>query len=144
MRYTEKIQERFWGKVDASGPCWQWMGAGAGKGYGKIGVVVDGKPSYPYAHRVAWEILVGEIPEGKELDHLCKNRRCVNPDHLEPVTRRQNLARSAAVCTLNSLKSSCPQGHPYEGDNLIQNKYGRACRECRRAYDRKRRPREGA
>jgi len=87
---------RFWSYVDASGPCWEWTGATFREGYGMF--QVDGAPVL--THRYVWELLVGPIPEGLEIDHLCRVRHCVNPDHLEPVTsaensRRRVLARTA-------------------------------------------------
>lgn len=86
------MAERFKGKwvVDPLVGCWVWTAASNGRGYGRIWV--DGRP-HP-AHRVAYEIHVGPIPAGMEIDHLCRNRGCVNPAHLEPVTRRENLRRA--------------------------------------------------
>jgi hypothetical protein len=77
--------DRFWSKVDARGVCWEWTGWRDKDGYGGCG---DGR-----AHRVAWTKLVGPVPEGLVLDHLCRNPPCVNPDHLEPVTPKVNTAR---------------------------------------------------
>ncbi|HEY7824270.1 MAG TPA: HNH endonuclease signature motif containing protein [Acidimicrobiia bacterium] len=86
------LWDRFWNKVDASGDCWEWIGATAGNGYGKINV--KGRDHYPeFAHRVGWELLVGPIPDGLVIDHLCRNTLCVNPDHLEPVTHKVNVRR---------------------------------------------------
>jgi len=85
------IEERFWPKVDASGDCWVWVAYRDPNGYGSF--YRDGGPTY--AHRVAWELLVGSIPEGLVIDHLCKNPPCVNPDHLEPVPQRVNVLRGA-------------------------------------------------
>lgn len=89
------LWERFWEKVDASGDCWVWVGARKDNGYGHIFLEKreDGSSKTGLAHRVSWELLVGEIPEGLDLDHLCRNRACVKPDHLEPVTRSINLRR---------------------------------------------------
>lgn len=88
---------RFWSKVNADGPCWEWTAAiGQTGGYGKYSLPLNdgsGKGRYVYAHRYAYEILVGPVDESLDLDHLCRNRKCVNPDHLEPVTRRENLRR---------------------------------------------------
>lgn len=80
---------RFWAKVDASGSCWMWTASTNGGGYG--GFTIRGTRTG--AHRYAYERMVGPIPEGMDLDHLCRNRRCVRPSHLEPVTRSENVAR---------------------------------------------------
>lgn len=87
-------EERFWAKVDRSGDCWRWTGALARGGYGFAVVGSRDDPQrYRNAHRFAYELSVGPIPEGLELDHLCRNRRCVNPAHLEPVTHSENMRR---------------------------------------------------
>ncbi len=131
---TPTAEERFWSKVDASGDCWEWTAGGA-NGYGHFFLGKDsGSPSIKMnAHRWAYQHLVGPIPDDFQLDHLCKNRACVNPDHLEPVPAAVNLSRSGARF-FNLQKTQCPRGHPYSGDNLIrQARGGRACRECMRA-----------
>jgi hypothetical protein len=99
-----------WAKVDASGDCWLFVGARSEGGYGHFW---NGRRVMP-AHRWVWEHLVGPIADGLELDHLCRVRACVNPDHLEPVTPLENTRRSFG----NNRKTHCPQGHPYDGDNL--------------------------
>jgi hypothetical protein len=96
--------ERFWSKVDASASCWVWTAATAGQGYGKFTLSSDGKSTYPYAHRHSWELLVGPIPDGMTLDHLCKNRKCVNPDHLEVVTQAVNCLRGESPPARNARK----------------------------------------
>jgi hypothetical protein len=130
-------EERFWSKVDASGDCWMWTAASAGKGYGKYSVSSNGKTWYPLAHRHSYEILVGSIPDGMVLDHLCRNRKCVNPDHLEAVTQKQNVQRGMS----GGMKTHCAEAHEFVGDNTSHTKDGwRICLDCRRAWDRKRRP----
>lgn len=89
-RFTGSPEERFWAKVDCSGDCWEWTG-GTSDGYGAIRV--DGLMAK--AHRFAYEQLRGPIPDDLDIDHLCRNTRCVNPDHLEPVTRSENARRQA-------------------------------------------------
>ena len=86
-------EERFWPKVDKTETCWIWIGAIGTGGYGNFWVGPDRLSDRMRAHRFAYESMVGPIPEGLDLDHLCRNRACVNPAHLEPVTRRVNLRR---------------------------------------------------
>ena len=89
------------------------------------------------AHRFAWELLHGSVPEGLVLDHLCRNRACVNPYHLEPVAQRENLLRGDTLQAVNAAKRTCPQGHVYAGGNLRVTPTGRrVCRTCHRAHQR--------
>ena len=121
---------RFWAKVDTSaGPdgCWPWTGATRG-GYGIFWC--SGRAVY--AHRHAYEIQVGPIPDGLHIDHLCRNRACQNAEHLEPVTNAENTRRGISFSTVNAAKTHCPQGHEYAGDNLYVHPSGRErrCRTC--------------
>ena len=118
-------QSRFWSKVDATGDCWIWTGALA-SGYGRFYLNGQLRP----AHRVAYETLVGSIPRGLDLDHLCRVRSCVNPDHLEPVTRAENLRRGYLfpIAMLNLAKERCPHGHLY-----TFRRSRRWCDDCRAA-----------
>jgi hypothetical protein len=119
--------EDFVEKTD--GGCWLWRGAINPKGYGKW-PRPDGSR---LAHRRVYELVVGPIPAGLQLDHLCRVRACVNPAHLEPVTNRENARRGEGWAGLNAQKTHCPQGHPYAGENLYVNPGGgRRCRECDR------------
>jgi hypothetical protein len=102
------LEDRFWQKVDKTDKCWEWTGALTGYGYGTVSRVIDGKRRQLMAHRMAYEIAVGPIPEGLTIDHLCRNKKCVRPDHLEPVTITDNVLR-AIVQPLY-----CPKGHRYE------------------------------
>lgn len=117
--------------IEASG-CWLWTGARSGSGYGNLWA--NGRNAL--AHRVVWESLVGPIPPGLTLDHLCRNQLCVNPDHLEVVTTKVNTMRGTSFAAVNARKTQCPRGHPYEGKNLIRYGNGRFCRAC--AQDRPR------
>lgn len=130
----------FWTKVDRSpNGCWIWLGAHT-DGYGmwwsrELNRCV-------LAHRVAYELLVGPIPDGLQLDHLCRVRDCVNPEHLEVVTSRENTLRSPiAPAAVNARKTHCPRGHEYTPENIIwkRNPTGRGCRECDKARKRKER-----
>lgn len=129
------LDERFWSKVDAAGDCWNWMGW-RHAGYG--GYYRDGRDHR--AHRVAYEILVGPIPADLTLDHLCRNRACVNPDHLEPVTQGVNSLRGYGPAAQAARQEDCVNGHPFNGENLrIASDGKRRCRACNRARARQRR-----
>lgn len=115
--------------------CWVWGDLDA-RTYSRVGV--GGRTRL--AHRVVWEEVVGPIPEGLDIDHLCRNKACVNPDHLEPVTRAENMLRAEV------RRAQCPKGHPYEGDNVIWvrrrgYKPSQLCRTCRTEVVRARRRR---
>jgi hypothetical protein len=111
--------------------CWQWTGAKTPGGYGVIGV---GKRAR-VVHRVAYETLVGIVPVGLELDHLCRNRACANPSHLEPVTRLENVRRG--LNGPGSHRTHCIHGHEYTPENTVIKKRGtRECRACTRRYQR--------
>jgi hypothetical protein len=124
----------FWTKVDKTEDCWHWT-AGKSHGYGRFGSKRYGcrKGQTTMAHRIAYELLVGPIPEGMTLDHLCRDRGCCNPDHLEPVTLRENILRGGGFAAQHAAKTHCPQGHPYSGGNLLIEDGHRRCRTCVRA-----------
>ena len=114
--------DTFWNKVNKTETCWLWTGAKTIKGYG----IVSRKGRLAKVHRVAYALIKGEIPEGLVIDHLCRVRLCVNPDHLEAVTTQENTKRS-----LKSTKTHCIRGHKLIGNNLITRKDGsRRCRAC--------------
>lgn len=127
----EQVIDRFWSKVDATGPCWEWTKTKTRTGYGSWTVgSFPNKKTYA-THRLSWEILVGDIPAGMELDHLCRVRHCLNPDHLEVVTRSENMLRAGATGSANRRKTHCPQGHEYSGENIyMQISNGRRSRSC--------------
>lgn len=114
--------------VDDETGCWNWNGV-TPRGYGYI--MRDGVRHQ--AHRYMYERAVGPVPEGLQLDHLCRNRSCVNPAHLEPVTCRENLMRGDTLAAQNAAKTHCAHGHPLSGENLyIEPKGSRVCRTCSR------------
>jgi len=118
-------EPRFWSRVQpVPCGCWLWTGGTKGKGYGGCGRY---HPS-GYAHRASYELMVGPIPEGLQIDHLCRVRNCVNPDHLEAVTCRENLRRGVGVIGVNCAKTECIHGHPLSGPNLYVRPSGK--REC--------------
>lgn len=100
--------ERMYQPVPFSG-CWLWIGGLSSDGYGSFSV----QRRHIKAHKFAYLERFGEVPAGLELDHLCRIRCCVNPDHLEPVTHRENVARGNSVSALNASKTHCPRGHSY-------------------------------
>ena len=122
------FENRFWAKVRKDTGCWQWTAKRNNDGYGQFWV----KPKLRLAHRVSYELTFGPIPVGLEIDHLCKNRSCVNPVHLEAVTARINVLRSAAVSAINAAKTHCVHGHPFDEENTYKVKGKRLCRECNR------------
>lgn len=146
---AEKIATRFWGKVDKSAGilgCWQWTGYIAPNGYGQFIAHTDEKSQVRrtlWAHRAAFVMVRGVVGDGLYLDHLCRNRSCVNPAHLEPVSARENLLRGKTLASQNARKTECHRGHPLSGENLYVSGRSRMCRVCRaeatRRHDAKRR-----
>lgn len=114
--------------------CIEWTGYLDKDGYGQIRPA-GRKSTNMRVHRWAYEHFVGPIPDGLVIDHLCKNRACCNPDHLEPVTARENWLRGDGPARINADKTHCIYDHPLSGDNLIVRDGKRACRECRRRID---------
>lgn len=116
--------------------CWLWT-AYAEKGYGRVSW--NGKPRW--AHRLIYELLVGPVADGLQLDHRCCNPSCVNPSHLRQVTQRDNILApgSRAVARAHAVKTHCKHGHELTPDNLIRErkKHWRACRVCHNARSRK-------
>lgn len=134
------ILERFFSYVqrEPSG-CWLWIGMLNNKGYGTFYVHEYGNKKA--AHIFSYEHFVGPVPEGLELDHLCRMTRCVNYEHLEPVTHKENMHRG-----VKASRAHCAEGHPFSGDNLIIDNGTRRCRICRnrRKSDREKRKRQAA
>lgn len=128
--WPDATDARFWAKVDrVDGACWEWTAGKTSAGYG-IFQARGFSPIPVYAHRRVYELLVGPIPDGLQLDHLCRNRWCVNPAHLEPVTHVENVKRGIGGQNMRD-KTHCPAGHAYSASNILRTrKGGRDCRAC--------------
>jgi hypothetical protein len=138
--YIEALTRRVFAKVDASGDCWEWTRALNDKGYGVAQVGYRAVQ----AHRLVWNILVGPIPSREPLDHRCRVHHCVNPDHLEVVTIRENALRSPITpYAVKSAMRQCGKGHPFTEANtgLERNGASRRCRQCAKAKEQRRRDR---
>jgi hypothetical protein len=120
-----QLHERLFAKVRTVGSCWQWTASQDGRGYGQIRV----GSRVLAAHRVAYELLVGPIPDGLTIDHLCRNRLCLRPSHLEPVSMAENQRREAAAIT------HCKSGHEFTPENTAPDGNGRRrCRTCKNRW----------
>lgn len=124
---------RFWSKVEKTEGCWTWLGTMHPDGYGRFWA--EGRQHW--AHRWAYELEVGPIPSGLVIDHLCRNRACVNPEHLEPVTNIENVLRGESASARAARREKCIRGHRYDEENTYIDSRGvRSCRSCRRERDR--------
>lgn len=135
---TVSEEERFWSKVELDEECWIWTAYTCRQGYGRFH-----SGSSTLAHRFAYELLIGSIPEGMQLDHLCRNSSCVNPGHLEPVTNAENVRRGLSG-DLRVLRKYCMKGlHEMTPDNLYtkisaKGRPWRTCKACNLGYARTR------
>jgi HNH endonuclease len=135
MPSAEALQ-KLWGRMDGKfvvreRGCWEWIGAKTEKGYGYMAKTGTTK----YAHRISYWFHLGEIPDGLQPDHVCRNRACINPSHLEPVTSGENTRRGSSVAVKLSIRS-CAKGHPFDGRNTgIRGATGhRYCKQCHREH----------
>jgi len=125
---------RFWRQVSGSGRgCWEWIGAKFRGGYGRFNYI--GRSIS--AHRFAYEMAFGPIPDGFHIDHVCRNRGCVNPYHLDCVLPIVNWERGMAPSALIRQQTHCKNGHELTPDNTYMRSDGRRCRQCARSYARK-------
>lgn len=134
-RSCKPLDRVFDGMVEDENGCWRWRGMHSQQGYGLI--KHDGRRLM--VHRVAYEILIGDIPPGLFTDHLCRVRDCANPWHLDPVPNGVNVLRGIGYAARNARKTHCPQGHPLAGPNLLVSGGGRVCRTCKRSREANRR-----
>lgn len=148
MRWPLTPQERLWQRVDRSGECWIWTGVKTPLGYGRM--YYDGR--LQYVHRISYVWAKGAIPDGTEIDHLCRTRACVRPDHLEAVSHRLNTLRGNGFCALAARgerpagsgtprghAETCRRGHPRIPENVHVDQCGQwKCRVCERERGRRR------
>lgn len=140
VKRAMRFLDGFWSRVERTDGCWNWLGSRNRDGYGSARFA----GRHIGAHRVAYMAVIGRIPPGTELDHTCRNRACVNPAHLDPVTHAENVARGDARQTLKRVaplawaatraRTHCKHGHPLAGENLLALPNGwRWCKTCRQA-----------
>jgi hypothetical protein len=126
----EPYYSRFWAKVEKTESCWLWQGSTSNKGYGEFHLGRQGRMRVrALPHVLSYQMLVGKIPDGLQLDHLCRVRHCVNPEHLEPVTRKVNILRGVSWCAERARQTHCLHGHSFVGAYISKEGH-RVCRAC--------------
>lgn len=149
--FTARSVLRLWSRVEQRDGCWTFIG-GCSSGYGQISFGPRTDRRVYSAHRFMYQAVIGPVPDGLQLDHLCRNRACCNPAHLEPVTCEENLRRGNGWSGRNARKTHCPQGHALTPENLTVSVYktasgpkqGRKCKVCHREREAARRARRRA
>lgn len=123
----KRLPTRIRRKIVLVGECWVWTGSRKGSGYGQVWI----DNAVRAAHRVIWEMLRGPIPSGLTMDHLCRQKPCVNPSHLEPVTLLENIMRSDTITAIYARRNTCSRGHNYQEMGTVRDKGGkRRCYKC--------------
>ena len=133
---TTSTIDRFWSQVDRGISCWEWQAGKWTTGYGRFW---DGQQMVS-AHRWAYKTMVGPIPDGLQIDHLCRVRHCVRPSHMEAVTRKENILRGFAFSAINARKTECIHGHAFDAKNTVPQSSDptkRECLTCRRVRKRR-------
>ena len=134
MQFADvRLPERFWSKVitEPNSGCWIWTANLRRGGYGGF---YGGRGRSRRAHKIAYEALVGAVPDGLELDHLCRTRCCVNPRHMEAVTRTVNVRRGVAPAARFAIATHCKNGHPFDEQNTHRWRGRRFCKACMKKH----------